>query len=180
MKETSFFKQVCCWARFTDTKLIKHMPHFLVALLRFCFRKTACKAQFSVFLALRNPLVASFSETHTPTSRKYVVEQGLPTPIWSKTSQTFWLHSSVFALEKQPEKVNFQSFLPLRNPLVASFNETRAPTSRKYVVEKGLAMSNWSKTFETFWSHSCVFALEKEPEKVNFQSIFTSKKPFGG
>ena len=24
------------------------------------------------------------------------------------------------------------------------------------------------------------FALEKQPEKLNFQSLFTSKKPFGG
>ena len=87
------------------------------------------------------------------------------------------MHSSVFALEKQPEKVNFQSFLPLRNPLVASFNETRAPTSRKYVVEKGSAMSNWSKTFETFWSHSSVSALEKQPEKVNFLSFLPLRNP---
>ena len=36
----------------------------------------------------------------------------------------------------------------------------RAPFSRKYVSEKGIAMSNWSKTFQTFWSHSFVFPLE--------------------
>ena len=86
--------------------------------------------------------MASFSETRAPTSRKYVVEQGLPTPSRLKTFQTFWSISSVFALEKRPEgrperrpeKLNFQSFLHLRNPLVDSFNETRALTSRTNVA----------------------------------------------
>ena len=32
----------------------------------------------------------------------------------------------------------------------ATFNETRAPTSRKYVAEEDIVMSNWSKTFPTF------------------------------
>ena len=74
----------------------------------------------------------------------------------------------------------FRAFLRLRNPLVASFTETRAPTSRKYVAEQGIVMANWSETFQIFWSHSFVFALEKQPEKLNFQCFLTSKKPFGG
>ena len=41
-------------------------------------------------------------------------------PNLSKTFQTFLSHSSVFASEKQPEKLNFQSFLALRKRLVAS------------------------------------------------------------
>ena len=41
-------------------------------------------------------------------------------------------------------------FLPLRDPLVVTFNEMRAPTSRKNVAEQGVVMPNWSKTFETF------------------------------
>ena len=53
------------------------------------------------------------------------------------------LLSSVFALEKQPKNLNFQSFfLPLNDPLMATFNETRAPTSRKYVAEVGILMPN--------------------------------------
>ena len=63
---------------------------------------------------------------------------------------------------------------------MASFNETGAPTSRKYVVEQGLLTLNWSKTFQAFWSHSSLFALEEQHEKLNFQSFFTSKEPFGG
>ena len=65
---------------------------------------------------------------------------------------------------------------------MATFNEAGAPTSRKYVAQQGIGtiMSNLSKTFQTFLSHSSVFALEKEREKLNFQGVFASKKRFGG
>ena len=86
--------------------------------------------------------MASFSGTRAPTSRKYVVEQGSPPSNLSKTFQTFWSHTSILLLEKQPEKLNFQSFLPVRNPLVASFHETRTPVSRKYVFEQRLPTPN--------------------------------------
>ena len=68
-------------------------------------------------------------------------------------------------------------FLPLAYPLVATFSETRALTFLKYVDEQGIVMPNSSKTFQTFWSHPSVFALEEEPTNLNFQNIFTSKKP---
>ena len=63
---------------------------------------------------------------------------------------------------------------------MANFNETRAPTSKKYVAEQGMVMPNWSKTFQTFWSHSSNFALEKQPKNITFHSVFTSKRPFNG
>ena len=75
--------------------------------------------------------------------------------------QTFWSHSSAFPLEKQPRNINFQSFLSLIDPLLATFNETRASTSRKYVCEEGIVMPNLSKMFQTFLSHSSILALEK-------------------
>ena len=43
---------------------------------------------------------------------------------------------------------------------MATFNETRAPTSRKYAVKQSIVMTNWSKTFQPFWSYSSVFGLE--------------------
>ena len=91
--------------------------------------------------------MATFSETHATTSRKDVAEQYIVMSNWSKTFQTFWSHSSVFALEKQPKNLNFQRFLTLIDPLVATFNETRAPTSRKHISEQGILILNWSKTF---------------------------------
>ena len=73
----------------------------------------------------------------------------------------------------------FRVFLRLKNPLMTRFNETRAPTSRKYLVEQGLPMSNGSKRFQTFQLRSPVFALEEQSEKLNFESLFTSNKTFG-
>ena len=55
---------------------------------------------------------------------------------------------------------------------MVSFNEMRSPTSRIYVAEQGIVISDGSKTFQTFWSPSCIFALEKQPKNLNFQSIF--------
>ena len=66
--------------------------------------------------------------------------------------------------------------MPLIDPLVATFNEGRAPTSRKYVAEQGIAMPNWSKTFQNFWSYSLIFALEKQPKNLNFYNFFISKR----
>ena len=109
--------------------------------------------------------MATLMEKRAPASRKYVAEQGMVMPNWWKTFQTFWLRSSVFAFERQPKNLNYsQFFLPLRDPSVATFNETRAPTSKKELAEQGILMQNWSKTFESCLSHFSVFALEKQPE----------------
>ena len=88
-----------------------------------------------------------------PTSRKYVAEQGIVTPNLSGKLQFSWSHSSIFPLEKQLKNLNFHNLftsktpfggyfqgsvythfhkiLSLKCPLVATFNETYAPTSRK-------------------------------------------------
>ena len=47
--------------------------------------------------------------------QKILAAGGIVMSSWSKTFQTFWSHSSVFALEKQHKNLNFQSFLPLRH-----------------------------------------------------------------
>ena len=45
--------------------------------------------------------MATLSETCALTSRKYVAEQGIVMPNLLQTLQSFWLHSSIFALEKK-------------------------------------------------------------------------------
>ena len=47
---------------------------------------------------------------------------------------------------------------------MGTLNETCPPTYRKYVAEQGMVMPNRLKTFQIFWSHFSVFALEKEPK----------------
>ena len=111
--------------------------------------------------------MATFNETPAPTSRKHVSEQSKVMSSWSKTFQTFWSHSSVSTLGKEPKNLNFHQY-------------TRAPTSRKYVTLQGIVMPNWSKTFQNLRSHSPVFRLENQPKNRNFQSSFTSKRHFGG
>ena len=51
----------------------------------------------------------------------------------------------------------FQGFLPLKGPLVATFSETRALTSRKYVAEQGM---NVNRKHELTCSNSPVFTLD--------------------
>ena len=83
--------------------------------------------------------------------------------------ETFRSHSSVFALEKEAKNLNFFGFfLPLIDPLLATFNETRAPAYTKYVAEQSIVMPNSTKTFQIFRSQFFVFALEKEPKNLNF------------
>ena len=104
--------------------------------------------------------MATFNEKRTNAFRKYGSEQGIMMPNWSKTFQNFWSHSSVFNLEKLPKNLNFHSFLLLIEPLVATFNEMCAPTSRQYVAEEGIVMPNWFKKFQAFYSPSSVLTLE--------------------
>ena len=112
--------------------------------------------------------MATLNETRAPSSRNHLAEQGIIMSNWWKLFQTYWSLSSVFTSEKQPKNLSFHSFSPLRDPLVATFNETGAPKSRKYVAE------------QTFWLHFFVFALEQLPKILNFLNFFTSKRPFGG
>ena len=93
-------------------------------------------------------------------------------PKSSKTLQNFWLHSSVFALEKNLKSVKFSDFLSQKEPLMVTFSETRASTSRKYVAEQGIMMSNLLQTLQSFWSHSSIFALEKYPKNAKFLDFF--------
>ena len=95
-----------------------------------------------MFLSLKESSAGTFNETYPLTSRKCPSERGMIIPNLSKKRQYVWSHSFVFALEKQPKNLIFQIFLPLRDPLMATFNKTRAPTCRKYVVEQGIAMPN--------------------------------------
>ena len=98
--------------------------------------------------------MAAFGETRSPTSRKYVAEQGIMMPNLLQTLQSFWSHSSVFVLEKYPKNLNFQSFLPLEEGLMATSIEKHAPASRKCVAEQDVIMPNLLKSLKFFWSNS--------------------------
>ena len=82
-------------------------------------------------------------------------------PYLLQSLQLFWSAHSVFPLEKYPENLNFQSFLPLQEALVVTVNEKRAPTCRKYVAEQDIIMTNLLQSLQHLWSPSSVFVLEK-------------------
>ena len=63
---------------------------------------------------------------------------------------------------------------------MATFSDTCAPSSRKYVAEKGLMMPNLWQTRQSFWLHSSFFLLERYPKNLNFQSFYTTKTSFDG
>ena len=50
--------------------------------------------------------------------------------------------------------------LALKEPLVVTFGETRAQTSRKYVAVQGIDLAKLSKKQKFLWLHSPIFALE--------------------
>ena len=51
---------------------------------------------------------------------------------------------------------------------MATFNETHQPTSKKYVSEQGIKMSNLSEKPQFLWSQSSGFAFEKQLKNLNF------------
>ena len=122
-------------------------------------------------------LVTTFNEKRAPNSRKNVSKRGVIIPNFSETVQSSWSHS-VFDLEKYPKSWNFQSLLPLKEALVSTFNEKRAPTSRKYAGELSVVMPNLLQALNFFFcSRSSAFALEKYPKNLNVRSFFTFQEP---
>ena len=186
-----------------DSRFIKETSIFWVALLCFSFTKTFVKlnlysffhyvfshipsfllyknnlniSNFRGFLPPFEPLVPTFNETRVPTSRKYVAEQGIVMPISSKTFQTFSFHSSVFALEKQPNKSKFSGFFNLWETLWWLF-------SMKHFQK----ICSWARgsdakltaTISNFLVVLLRFGFKMQVKNLNFQSFLSSKKPFSG
>ena len=94
--------------------------------------------------------MAHSSKTCALSSRKYISELGNSIPDLLEKLRVFWSHCSVFALEKNLKNGNFRNFIPLKETLVATFNETRATTFRKYVPESCILMPNLSQTNKSF------------------------------
>ena len=92
--------------------------------------------------------------------------------------QFFWLHSSVFILEKKHKNLSFQSFLPLRDTLVATFNKRHTPTFTKFVPEQGIVERY--REISIFFVVLLRFCFKKTTEKDKYLEFFTSRRTFGG
>ena len=104
--------------------------------------------------------VVTFKKTCAITFRKHVSEPGKTLPNLSEKLQYLWSQSSIFALEKKGKNLNIKSFLRIRDPLVPTFNETRAPNSRKNVAKEGIEYEIDQRHFR-FFGHTNPFFLEK-------------------
>ena len=68
-------------------------------------------------------------------------------PNFPDTFKLFWNHPTDSALGKQPQKCKFFSFFYLlKEPLIATLNETCALTSRTNVARKGMVIPYLSET----------------------------------
>ena len=123
--------------------------------------------------------MATFTKTCAPTSRKHVADQGILLPNRSKTFQIFWSHFSVFALEKQPKKIKSSEFFTSKKHFGRYFQWNACTCFQKICSWTRQSNAKFVKMIETFWSHSSISASEKQPEKLNFENFFTSKRLFG-
>ena len=155
-------QKVCIWTRYQHSKIVRKTSFILGAPLLFCLKKAIKILNFQISLPLKDPLVATVSETCPLTSRKYVFEPAISSQSLLEKSRFFWSHLLFLALEKYPESLNFYIFLHPKDTLVATFNERRAPTSRTFVAKQGISMSNSSETIQCFFRYSSVFVLENK------------------
>ena len=155
-------QKVCIWTRYQHSKIVRKTSFILGAPLLFCLKKAIKILNFQISLPLKDPLVATVSETCPLTSRKYVFEPGISSQSLLEKSRFFWSHLLFLALEKYSESLNFYIFLHPKDTLVATFNERRAPTSRTFVAKQGISMSNSSETIQCFFRYSSIFVLENK------------------
>ena len=157
------------------------MSNLLVPLLRLSYTKTTGNSKFSeFFLHLIETLVVTFNETRAPTSIKYVAEKAIEMPDWSKTFQTFWSHHSVFAIEKLPKNLNFQSFFTSNKPSGGYFHWNACTDFQKRSSWTRYSDAKSIKNISNFLVALLHFCYRKTTESSKFLEFFTFNRPFGG
>ena len=100
---------------------------------------------------LKDSLVATFNERQAPTFKKYVAEQGIINANLIEDTSIFLVALLCFCFIKEALiMLNFSIFLLLTEPLVATFNETFVLSSRKYVSEPYVIISDFSGKLRGF------------------------------
>ena len=118
----------------------------------FTSEKQPKNLNFEFFLHLSHHLVATFKETRAHTFRKHVSEPSKSIPDFANKLRYFLDTLLLFCFRKTTVKSKFSDFfLPPRDPLVAAFNETRTPASRKYVAEQRIVIPNLSEELQFLW-----------------------------
>ena len=92
-------------------------------------------------MPLKEPSVATLSETGALTSRTNVAEKGMSITNFLETLTLLWPHSSVFALEKNLLKMlNFDGFFFSKKPFVGNFHLTFSKIFKRN-CQKGTKLS---------------------------------------
>ena len=124
--------------------------------------------------------MATFNGPCATTFRIYVYEQGIVMPNWSKTFQNFGLHSSVFAIEKLPKNLNFQSLFTSNRPFRGNFQWKVCTNFQIICSQKSCSDPALIKIISNFLIALHSFCFRKEPKNLNFERLFTTNRPFGG
>ena len=139
------FQKICSCLRHEHCKINIKIQISLVTLLRPCFRIIASKMLiFEVCLLLKTLLTTKLAER----------------PKIIKNTNYFGCTPSFCFRIITSKMLIFQICLPLKEPLVVTFGETRAQTSRKCVAVQGINLTKSSKKQKWLWLHSPIFDLE--------------------
>ena len=150
----------------------KHFKLFSCTLPFLHQKNNPKRSIFTVFFTSKKTLVASFNETRALASRKCVVQKGLPTPNLSKVFQIFQLKSSLVALEKQPGKLNLQSFFTFKKHFGDQFHKERLHLlPEKMQLNKFYLCKFQQKVFKLFGGTS-PFLLQKNILKSSILRVF--------
>ena len=143
----TYFQKICICTRHSDAKLIKNISNFLVALLRFSFRKTTFKSKFSEFFTSNRPFVGYFQWNPCTYFQKIYSWARYSDAKLIKKILNFLLTLLRSCFRKQPKNLNFHSFFTSKRHFLGYFEWHACTYFKKYVAEQGIVMPNWSKTF---------------------------------
>ena len=169
---------------FNQTSAFKTLQRNLVIfglITPFLLQKKALNLlNFHISLPLKRPFVATLSETHALTSRKYVAEDTKSNPDNSNLMNYFgsippfllqnfsvgnanfpyFFNFKICLVGNRLKMLIFEIRLPLKKPFLATFDETRAPTYKKSVVVQGMSIPKSIQKYKLLWSYSSVLVLE--------------------
>ena len=97
-----------------------------------------------------------------------------------KETLVFWLHSSILALEKQPKKLNFQSFFTYNRPFGGYVQCNACTYFEKICSSTRYSQEKMIRNVSNFLVALPHFCFKKQPKNLSFQSITASNRPFAG
>ena len=129
----------------------------------------------TIFLPLKETLVATFNKASALTSRKQVAYQGMNVQLHHKHLK-FLAALHRFRFRKKSSKIlTFQFFLPRKQPLVAPLSKTRPLISRRKKQEccqRNLDISNKFQNPYTFFCHILCRNDSTTFKKANHRKFF--------